>query len=151
MIDSTGITYTDEVKEGFEILEHTADVALGAWGASPAGLFENAAAALLAISYERETVVEQETREIAAAGADRESLMVNWLQEIVWLIDGEWWLPRRVSVHEISETSISGTAHGEPRDAARHQFNVIVKAVTYHQLKVGQEAGRWRAEVFLDI
>jgi SHS2 domain-containing protein len=139
------------MKEPFEILEHTADVGLRAWGASPAELFESAAAALLAISYERETVVERESREIAADGADRESLMVNWLQEIVWLIDGEWWLPRRVSIREISDTSVRGTAHGEPRDAARHKFNVIVKAVTYHQLKVGQEAGRWRAEVFLDI
>lgn len=133
--------------DSFEILEHTADIGLRAWGNSETEVFENAAAALLAISYQRETVREQETRQIAVSGDDRESLMVNWLQELLWLIDGEAWLPGRVAVQELTATSITGTAYGEPRDQSRHEFNVIVKAATYHQIKV--DAGV--AEVYLDI
>jgi len=135
------------VSRPFEILEHTADIGFRAWGATEPELFANAAAATIAISYEPDAVAERETRDLVATGDDRESLMVNWLQELLWLIDGEGWLPRRIAVHTITATSIAGTAHGEPRDASRHEFNVIVKAVTYHQIKVSSN----EAEVFLDI
>jgi SHS2 domain-containing protein len=40
---------------------------------------------------------------------------------------------------------------GEPRDAARHRARLIVKAVTYHQLKIERRGGVWAAEVYLDI
>jgi len=135
----------------FEILEHTADVGLRARGETPAELFENAAAGFLEIALDRETVQERESRPLAAEAADREALLVNWLQEVLWLVDAEGWLPRRVAVEEISETRVSGTAYGEPRDTARHRFRIIIKAVTYHQLAVVQAGGGWRATVFLDV
>lgn len=135
----------------FEILEHTADIGLRARGATPAEMFENAAAGLLEIALERETVDERESRPIAVEGPDREALLVNWLQEMVWLLEGESWLPRRVDVREVSARRVAGTAHGEPRDPSRHRFRVIVKAVTYHQLSVREENGVWTAEVYLDI
>ena len=135
----------------FEILEHTADVGLRAYGATLAALFENAAAGLLEIALDRETVEERETRPVSAAAADREALLVNWLQEILWLVDGERWLPRRVSVAEISETRVAGVACGEVSDRARHRFRVIVKAVTYHQLSIREQNGIWVAEVYVDI
>ena len=139
------------MSQPFEILEHTADIGLRAFGGSSAELFENAAAALLAISYQHDSVAERETREIAATGDDRESLLVNWLQELVWLIDGEGWLPHHVTVREITATAVKGIASGEPRDGARHDFHVIVKAITYHQLAIREKNGQWTAEVYLDI
>ena len=135
----------------FEILEHTADIGLRARGASLEALFENAAAAMLEIAAERETVAERETLPLAAEAGDREALLVNWLQEVLWLVDGEGWLPRRVTVAEISETRVAGAAHGESRDPARHRLRIIVKAVTFHQLSVRNEDGLWVAEVYLDI
>ena len=135
----------------FEILEHTADIGLRAHGATPAALFENAAAGLLSIALETGTVAEREVREIEAEGADRPALLVNWLEEVLWLVDGEGWLPSRVQVREISETRVTGTAHGESRDRARHRFHIGVKAVTYHQLSIKEENGAWVAEVYLDI
>ncbi len=135
----------------FEILEHTADVGLRAFGGTLAALFENAAAGLLEIALDRATVFEREMRPVRAEATDREALLVNWLQEILWLVDGERWLPRRVSVAEISQTRVAGAAHGEPRDATRHLLRIIVKAITYHQLSVREQNGIWVAEVFLDI
>ena len=135
----------------FEILEHTADVGLRARGETLAALFENAAAGFLEIAFDRETVGEGEVRPLVVEADDREALLVNWLQEILWLVDGEGWLPRRVAVGEISETRVAGAAHGEPRNSARHRFCIIIKAITYHQLSVREEKGVWVAEVYLDI
>ena len=135
----------------FEILEHTADIGVRARGPSLAALFENAAAGLLDVSFDPAAVTPRESRPLAAQAADRETLLLNWLQEVVWLVDGEGWLPNRVEVREISETRVTGLARGEPRDPSRHAMRVIVKAVTYHLLSVREERGAWVAEVYLDI
>lgn len=135
----------------FEILEHTADIGVRARGPSLAALFENAAAGLLDVAFDAGAVAAKESRPLVAEATDRESLLLNWLQEVLWLVDGEGWLPARVEVHQISETRVTGVAKGEPRDPARHAFRVIVKAVTYHLLSVREEHGAWVAEVYLDI
>jgi len=142
------------VDQAWEILEHTADVGVQARGETLARLFENAAAGMLGIAYDPASVGEREQRAIAAEASDRELLLVNFLDELLWLIDGEHWLPRRVAVGEICETRVSATAFGEPRDASRHTMRTIIKAVTLHLLSVrgpSRETGpgtrpweRWR-------
>lgn len=135
----------------YEILEHTADIGIRATGTSMKDLFESAAQGMTSIAFDPTGVREIEQRSVAATAGDRESLLVEFLQEVLWLIDGEAWLPRRVQIDSIAETSIAATAHGEPRDAARHQMRIIIKAVTYHQLSVRETPAGWQAEVYFDI
>ena len=135
----------------FEILEHTADIGFRVWGATPGELFENAATALQSIALETEAVEDRIVYPIAAAGEDYESLLVNWLSELLYYLDGEQVVMRRVRIERISPERVSGKGWGEPRDAGRHPPKLLVKGVTYHQLSVKQEAGRWTAQVFLDI
>lgn len=137
--------------EPFEILEHTADIGVRARGASLAALFENAAAGFLSVAYDPIAVQGKDSRNLVAEGPDREALLVNWLDEILWLVDGEGWLPSRIQVNQISETRVTGLARGEPRDPSRHLLRMIVKAITYHQLSVREQHGSWVAEVYLDI
>lgn len=47
--------------------------------------------------------------------------------------------------------SFRATAFGERLDPARHRLGNEVKAITYHGLKVAQEADGWIAEVIVDI
>ncbi len=136
---------------GYEILEHTADVGLLARGTTLAELFENAAAGMMEIAVDPAGVAERGHKRITAEAPDREALLVNFLQEVLWLVDGEGWLPRRVAVEQIGETGVSAVAFGEPRDPARHTLRIIVKAVTYHQLSVRETPEGWRAEVYFDI
>lgn len=135
----------------WEVLEHTANVGIRAYGKDAARLFENAAAGMLAIAFEPATVGEREQRAISATAPDREMLLVNFLDELLWLIDGEHWLPRRVAVGEILGTHISATAFGEARDPTRHVMRTIIKAVTFHLLAIRQGRDRWEAEVYFDI
>jgi SHS2 domain-containing protein len=138
--------------EAYDILEHPADIGLRARGATVEKLFENAAAGMMEIAAVRAGIAERQQRSMAAEAPDREALLVNFLQEVLWLVDGEGWLPRRVAVGQISETLVAATAFGEPRDASRHQMRLIIKAVTYHQLAIRQGAdGGWEAEVYFDI
>jgi SHS2 domain-containing protein len=135
----------------FEVLEHPADIGFRAFGGSVAELFQNAALAMLSIAYELEGVRETEEYPIEAAGAEYESLLVNFLNEALYLTDGRRLAIRRCAVRQISPESISASGYGEPRDPARHPARVVVKAVTYHQLRVAKTPAGWLAEVYHDI
>jgi SHS2 domain-containing protein len=135
----------------FEILEHPADIGFRAWGDSPAGLFENAALALESIAIEMGGVEPRQVYPIAAAAEDYESLLVAWLNEVLYYLDGERVVMSRFEIDEIEPERVSGKAWGEPRDAERHPPRLVVKGVTFHQLLVKEEGGQWTARVFLDV
>ena len=135
----------------FEILEHPADIGFRAYGRTLPELFENAAAALLAIRADLEDVEPRGEFPIRADGTDSESLLVSFLSEVLYLVDGRQLALRRVRVDTISETEIAAAGLGEPHDPARHHVKLIVKAVTWHQLRIARTADGWSATVYLDI
>jgi len=135
----------------FEIIEHTADIGFRVWGKSTAELFEKAAEALASIAIELDPVEPRQSYAIAAEGTDYESLLVNWLSEVLYLLDGKRVALRRFHVEEISPARVAGQGWGEPWNRQRHRAKLIVKGVTYHQLQVVEKAGGWYAQVILDI
>jgi SHS2 domain-containing protein len=139
------------VRPVFEILEHTADLGFRAAGATLAELFENAAEALVAIALNPENVEARETIRLEAKGESREALLVNWLSEVLYFLDGEHRAMRGFKVRELTESRVAGEARGERRDPARHEPRLVVKGITYHQLKIEEIEQGWQCEVYLDI
>ena len=137
--------------EPFEILEHTADIGFRAWGPTPAALFENAARAMGVIAADPDAADPRAELAVEVSGEDYESLLVNWLSEIVYLFDSGRFAAARSEVDEIAPHELRARLIGEPRDPARHPWRVIIKAVTYHEIEVAERNGRWEARVFLDI
>lgn len=134
----------------FEVLEHTADIGFRAWGATFDALLANASCALVAIAVELEEIEPRQPYPITARGEDRESLLVNWLNEVLYYLDGRQIALSRFDIRQRGEWEASGVGWGEPRSLAHHA-KLIVKGVTYHQLRIAQEHGRWCCEVYLDI
>jgi SHS2 domain-containing protein len=139
------------VPAAFEIIEHPADVGFLAFGATREELFANAALAMLSLACELEGVEERERRAIEAVASDDEALLFAWLAEILAVAEIEEKVFRRVEVTALEAGRIRGIAHGEPFDRARHKAGTMIKAVTYHQLRVEQTPAGWRATVFLDV
>ena len=135
----------------FTILEHTADIGFRAWGKSLEEMFGNASLALVSIAMETETISEGAPFPVAAEGEDLESLLVNWLSEVLYYVDGQRIALKHFEVEEVAEHSARGIAWGEPRDDIRHRPKLVVKGVTYHQISVAHEDGRWTCEVYLDV
>ncbi len=75
-------------------LSHTADLGWRIRGATLEELFENAAAALVSTMVDRRTLRRTETREITLESADRESLLVDWLNHLLYLFDVDAFLGR---------------------------------------------------------
>jgi SHS2 domain-containing protein len=135
----------------FELLEHTADVGFRASGASLPELFEAAGEALVSTAMDVGDVSARESYPLSAEGASREALLVNWLSEILYQFDGEGRAMRQFKVDELGPSRVSGRAFGEPREARRHPGKLIIKGVTYHQLRIEQTPAGWLCEVYLDI
>jgi SHS2 domain-containing protein len=135
----------------FDVLEHPADIGFRAFGNDLTELFANAALAMLSIAGDPEAAEPREEYRIAVESGDRESLMVDWLSEVLYWFDGRRIAFREFTVTELTDSAIQAVGRGEPRDPERHRVNIIVKAVTWHQLRVEQREGQWVAEIYLDI
>jgi SHS2 domain-containing protein len=139
------------MSEPFEILDHTADTGFRAWGDTLAELFENSARAMMAIAAETSAAEERAEKTIEIEGEGLDSLLVNWLSEILYLFDTNAFAPKEFRVEQVTPTRLKARLVGEPRDPQRHPWTLIVKAVTYYELKVEQRNNRWESQVFLDI
>ena len=135
----------------FEILEHAADIGFRARAGNLPELFERAAEALVAIALETDRIERRECYPIEAEGDSSESLLVNWLSEVVYDLDGKQLAMRSFRVRDLSPNRVSGEALGEPRRQSRHPAKLVIKGVTYHQLKIERTEYGWLCEVFLDV
>lgn len=136
---------------GFQVLEHPADIGFRAFGDTLPDLFANAALALLSIAGDPDAAEPRERYRLGAESTDREALLVAWLNEVLYYYDGRRIALRSFRVAQLSDTAIGAEALGEPRDPLRHRARLIVKAVTWHQLKIERRDGEWIAEVYLDV
>jgi len=133
----------------FELIEHTADIGLVAYGQSLAEAFANAAYGLFSIIAELETVKEAESRQVELNEADPEALLFEWLNHLLYLFDVEMLLFKRFEITDFDGRRLKAICYGEKYDPSRHQLRMGVKSATYHMLKVDKE--RNQVQVILDI
>ena len=134
----------------FDIIEHTADAGIVAYGAELKEAFANAAYAMFTLIADLEGVGEDVCRQIEVEAGDQEGLLVSWLNELLYLLDVEGILFERFKVMELSETSLKAEGYGERVDKARHSLKAGVKAATYHMLKVERDNG-YSVQVIFDV
>lgn len=135
----------------YELLNHTADMGFRVCGSTLEELFVRAAEALVAVAVDASRAETRERRGVECSGATLEELLVNWLNEVIWLLEGERFVPARFEDVTLAGGAAAGIAWGETREDERHPPRIVVKAATYHQLVVRRHNGGWEAEVFLDI
>ncbi len=136
---------------GFELFEVTADVGIIAWGDSLEELFANAARGMFALMIESHAARPAKVLLVEARGADLPSLLVAWLNELLYRCEVEEWAPADVRVLGVASGRVEGELKGEPVDRDRHRFKGVVKAATYHLLECDKDGDRWRARVVFDV
>ncbi len=137
----------------FEFLDFaTADVCFRAYGATLDELFANAALAMFEVMVETKNVEPKIVREIEVKGEDLQSLMFCWLNELLFYVDSEGLVFAKFDV-KVDETQMELRAKifGEPIDAEKHKPKIDVKACTYHKMGVEKHAGKWMAQVIVDV
>ena len=138
------------MEKEFEIVDHTADVGIRAYGASINQAFANAAKALFSLITELDSVDEVLHRDIELVAPDQESLLVEWLNELIYLFDAENIIFKRFDITRLNSTRLKARSYGEKVDSSKHKLKIGVKAATYHMLKVDKTNG-CQVQVLFDI
>jgi len=135
----------------YEIMNHTADLAVRVRGKTLVNLFENAAFTLFDNMAAMQNVQEKCEEKILVEGMDIQELMVNWLNHFLYIRDTRYMIFKRFEIQDMSRTFLEAAAWGEAYQPGRHEWLTDIKAATYHNLRIEEHAGVWTAEILLDI
>ncbi|HUU06944.1 MAG TPA: archease [Thermoplasmata archaeon] len=118
----------------YRLLEHTADAMVEVHGVTLEERFENAAYALFDQITDASTVRPKGEVEVSVSAGSREQLLVDFLQELLFLHDTENLVFSRFVV-EMEGDTLRARAQGEEFDPTRHAKRSVVKGITYHGLE----------------
>lgn len=135
----------------FEHFRHGADIGVRGVGATLEEAFAQAALSLTAVMVDPARVAPREAVRIACSAPDRETLLVDWLNALLYETATRHMLFGRFDVRLEGER-LEATAWGEPIDPPRHQPAVEVKGATMTELTVRPNAeGGWLAQCVVDV
>ena len=137
--------------KSYELIEHTADVGVKAFGKTLAEAFENAAKAMFDIITDNSEIESVGQFDIELEASDLEQLAVDWLSDLLFLHSAKNLVFGFFKV-ELDEKNSKLSAHvfGEPYTTSKHKIGVEIKAVTYHMLKVKTKRP-YEVQVLFDI
>ncbi len=134
-----------------EVLEHTAEVGLRASAPSWGELLQELARGLFGLITDPQTVEERQSWAVEVEAEDPAALVVEWLNELLFLHARDGLLARRCAVEETGPCRVRATVWGERFDPHRHPRGIEVKSATYHQAQVQPSPEGWTAVVYLDV
>jgi SHS2 domain-containing protein len=142
------MTMSFAARPSFEYLPHIGEVTIRLRGSTVADILEQAALALTELVLpSRPPPGPELVQEIVLDAPDRATLLIDWLNELLFLAERDRWLPCRIDVHDATQTHLRATVHGPVLESAPS----LVKAATWHGLRFEVEDGGFEAEVLLDI
>lgn len=135
----------------YEILEHPADLKIKAWGQDLPEVFINLAKGLASqqISDLKQDTSHRSWEEIKVESPDLESLLVDWLNEILYQgeINQKVYLDFQVLEFSQQPYKVRTKIRGRPVQTK----NIEIKAATYHDLEIKKVDDHWQAVVVFDI
>jgi SHS2 domain-containing protein len=123
--------------------DHTSELELQIEAASEEDVFADALLAFAELAGRR---AGDERRTIELEADDRGLMLVDWLNELVYLADSNGFVPASLDELRLADGRLTATVSGStgrPRP--------LVKAVSLHGLRYAREADGWQARVVLDV
>ena len=136
---------------GFEFLDISGDAGVKAYGGSLAEAFESAALGMYSLITDLEGIKEEKTVRIEKESRSIEGLLVAWLNELIFLFDAYGFIGKKITIDRLENNAVVSSVTGEDFDAERHEQRLLIKAATYHDIKVENKGGRWELSVIFDI
>ena len=133
----------------FEIIEHTADLAVELTGKTMNELLESAVSAFVCLLTNPESVHAELKKTFTISAHTPEGLLVGVVNELIYLFEVEEFIPHHAVVATDGKTARCEVI-GELIDTTRHTFDHYVKSATYGGLKVGFDENIYKATLILD-
>jgi len=141
----------------FEFLKHTADVKIRIYGKSIEKIFENSAYSLRRVILRnkkckgREKNKEELKKEkIKVSGKDYLSLLYNFLEELIYLVDTKDFIIKKIESIQLKKFNIKSSIIGEK--FSKYKLTNNVKAITYNEMSLNKKKDNsFSAEFVLDL
>jgi len=133
----------------FEDLPHTADIRIRVRAPSMDDLFKDAADALMEVMYGKDRAG-LDTTEVALESPDAESLLTDFLSELLFITDSKGVVIARADV-SIDRFRLRAVLYTEPFDPARHSGGTEVKGISYTGMTVQQGSRGYSVEIVFDV
>lgn len=135
----------------YEVLEHTADLKIRAFGKDLKELFCNIAEGMFhSISpktIEPKPELEEKREKVSLTSTDREALLVDWLNELLYLYNVNRKIYIDFKISKLTDTELEAEVLG----VTPKEEEVLIKAATYHGLKIEKKNSIWQVTVVFDI
>ena len=138
----------------FEILEHTADIGIAAYGKTKREVFINAARGMFEIiTGETEKLKENFYDKIKLEAGNLEGLLFAWLNELLYISETKLVILNKFEIKDLSNNKINAEVKGTKISRLGSKIKKEIKAATYHRLEIkkDEKSGIWRAQVIFDI
>lgn len=146
--------------KSFELLDISGDAGIRAYGKNLKELFSNAGLGMCSLITDTAAINESEQVEVTVEADSLGGLLVAFLNELVFRFDTHGFIARSIRVDSFLAPdnttdehgfSIRATLSGEAFDPDRHERRLLIKAATYHKLRIEQRTDRWEADIIFDI
>ena len=135
----------------YEIIDHTADVAIKAYGKNISEAFENAAKGMFDIITDNSEIESIGQYDITLEAPDLEQLLVDWLSELLFLNTSQNLVFGFFKVEiDDKKNRLTARVFGDKYNISKHKMGVEIKAVTYHMLEVRNKSP-YHVQVLFDI
>ena len=131
----------------YQEIEHTADWALRVWAPTREALFVDAAEGMYALAGAQPAAASAERLGVELHGEDYESLLAAWLQEWLYYTEMRQLVFDGFEIQRLTPREVRGSANGRP---AAH-LDKLIKAVTYHNLRIEAKDGGYDVTVVFDV
>ena len=135
----------------FEIIDISGDVGIRAFGKSIEEVFKNSAIGMYSLITDLEGVKADKNISISVESNSLEGLLVSWLNELIFHFDAYNFIGKDIVILEMSDRKLKANVKGEEFDTERHERKLLIKAATYHRLKVEKAGDVWEADIIFDI
>jgi SHS2 domain-containing protein len=131
----------------FQEVDHTADWALHVWAPTLEALFVDAAAGMYALAGARAGQAAPAQRRIEVNDGDAAALLVAWLQELLYYTEAEGLVFTSFEIEELTPVHLRAMVRG----AAAERLDKVIKAVTYHNLKIERTERGFEVTIVFDV
>jgi SHS2 domain-containing protein len=128
--------------------EHTGEVRLRVEAPTLEGLFEEAARAMAELMLDtRPGPADEPPEAVSLVARDPEALLVDWLNELIFLSETRKRIYTDVRVQRATDTALEATVRG----VLPETLGTAVKAATLHGLRITRSPQGYAATVVLDV
>ena len=135
----------------YKQIPHTADLAEEIYGETLPGLYENAAFAMFDMMADMEGVGPEESMEVSVEAIDKESLLISWLNEILYISYIKRMLFIEFNVTSLEENKLTATIKGQKIPDGANPIKDEIKAATHHDLEIKEADSAYEVTVVFDV